>query len=101
VTDVNESRVFEEAAIAAHARYVEVVLTAGPQERLARFRQRELHTEVSGEIARAVAGMGGDALLLKIDQDFSHYVEQRPRSLSLDTAGHEEGDAYMQLTRLL
>lgn len=87
VTATGQAERFEEAAQRAGARYVEVALMLEPAQQIGRFRAKGRHSEVAAQIERAVDAEGGDAVLKRIHQHFTDYLEHRRGVLRLDVSG--------------
>lgn len=101
VTDIDEAAQLEDAAEAAEAAYVEVVMVAEVGEQILRFRGRSQDDLVHRRVAEAVDARGGDDLLRKIDRDFARYLSHRPKALRLDTSATPSAVVYSRLLALL
>jgi predicted ABC-type ATPase len=87
VTATAQAERFEKAAQRAGASYVEVALILDSAEQIGRFRVKGRDSEVAAQIERAVDAEGGDAVLRRIHQHFTDYLEHRRGVLRLDVSG--------------
>jgi predicted kinase len=87
VTTTAQAQRFEQAAQRAGARYVEVALMLEPAQQVGRFRVKARGSDVAAQIERAVDAEGGDAVLKRIHQHFTEYLEDRREVLRLDVSG--------------
>lgn len=94
VTSVEEAQRFEHAAAQAGAAYIEIALTAGPDEQVKRFRAKAPTSEANVHIERLVAAEGYDVMLRRIDRHFADYVVQRPDAVAISTLGLDVAASY-------
>ncbi|MET9225952.1 AAA family ATPase [Lentzea sp. NPDC003310] len=93
VTVREQSAKFAEAAAAAGAEYVEVVLLAPPETTIDRFRHRAHH------IDDTVEALGGETLIRRIHRHLAAYLT--PASVVLDTTGATVEQTYDTLIATL
>jgi len=62
-----------------------VALTAAPTVHIERFRAKTTSSALNEEIGRAVHLEGGEALLVRINRQFTDYVARRPHARRINT----------------
>lgn len=102
-TALEEVEGFQDAAGRADAEYREVVLMAGKQEMLDRFAARsaggdaERHRHIDEIVARG----GGPALLARIHDQLTAYVQGRPECVVVTTDGRGVDQTYDDVIAVL